>query len=141
MKLSETPDGIPLMEDADSDHEDRSIGSFDFETSSIKASTQGASRAYFFLNWTKRKIIILFIAILIALVGIYLVFFHSWNASGGEGTSLRPGIHFAAPVGTWLNDPNGLYVDKDGVWHMYYQRESHRPIFLIADSVLIRSLS
>ncbi|TID03860.1 Invertase [Colletotrichum higginsianum] len=32
----------------------------------------------------------------------------------------RPQIHFSPPA-EWLNDPNGLFVDSDGVWHMYYQ--------------------
>ncbi|WYZ34222.1 hypothetical protein EsH8_I_000498 [Colletotrichum jinshuiense] len=32
----------------------------------------------------------------------------------------RPQIHFSPPS-EWLNDPNGLFVDSDGVWHMYYQ--------------------
>lgn len=35
----------------------------------------------------------------------------------------RPQIHFSPPA-EWLNDPNGLFVDSDGVWHMYYQCES-----------------
>ncbi|GKT43300.1 invertase [Colletotrichum spaethianum] len=32
----------------------------------------------------------------------------------------RPQIHFSPPA-DWLNDPNGLFVDSKGVWHMYYQ--------------------
>ncbi|GKT79487.1 beta-fructofuranosidase [Colletotrichum tofieldiae] len=32
----------------------------------------------------------------------------------------RPQIHFSPPA-EWLNDPNGLFVDSAGVWHMYYQ--------------------
>lgn len=25
-----------------------------------------------------------------------------------------------------MNDPNGMFVDSDGVWHLYYQCEFHR---------------
>ncbi|KDN63196.1 hypothetical protein CSUB01_02144 [Colletotrichum sublineola] len=32
----------------------------------------------------------------------------------------RPQIHFSPPA-NWLNDPNGLFIDSKGVWHMYYQ--------------------
>ena len=32
----------------------------------------------------------------------------------------RPQIHFSPPK-NWLNDPNGLFRDSKGVWHLYYQ--------------------
>lgn len=32
----------------------------------------------------------------------------------------RPQIHFS-PQKNWLNDPNGLFRDSKGVWHLYYQ--------------------
>ena len=38
----------------------------------------------------------------------------------GYDTILRPQIHFSV-YRHWLNDPNGLYIDRDHVWHMYYQ--------------------
>ena len=34
----------------------------------------------------------------------------------------RPQVHFSPPS-NWLNDPNGLFRDSRGVWHMYYQCE------------------
>jgi beta-fructofuranosidase len=33
---------------------------------------------------------------------------------------LRPQVHFSPPVG-FMNDPNGMFVDEDGVYHLYYQ--------------------
>ncbi|KAF6798096.1 hypothetical protein CSOJ01_12841 [Colletotrichum sojae] len=38
----------------------------------------------------------------------------------------RPQVHFSPPA-NWLNDPNGLFVDTDGVWHMYYQYADNVP--------------
>lgn len=35
----------------------------------------------------------------------------------------RPQVHFSPPA-NWLNDPNGLFRDADGLWHMYYQCKS-----------------
>ncbi|KAE9400398.1 Arabinanase/levansucrase/invertase [Gymnopus androsaceus JB14] len=32
----------------------------------------------------------------------------------------RPQVHFTPPE-NWMNDPNGLYRDANGLWHMYYQ--------------------
>ncbi|TGO42431.1 hypothetical protein BHYA_0008g00210 [Botrytis hyacinthi] len=34
--------------------------------------------------------------------------------------ALRPQIHFSPPQG-FMNDPNGLFRDADGVYHIYYQ--------------------
>lgn len=33
---------------------------------------------------------------------------------------LRPQVHFSPPEG-FMNDPNGMFVDVDGVYHLYYQ--------------------
>ncbi|KAI1313234.1 glycosyl hydrolase [Xylaria venustula] len=33
---------------------------------------------------------------------------------------LRPQIHFSPPQG-FMNDPNGMFVDANGTWHLYYQ--------------------
>ena len=33
---------------------------------------------------------------------------------------LRPQIHFSPPI-NFLNDPNGMFVDAEGVYHLYYQ--------------------
>ncbi|KAF9076735.1 glycosyl hydrolase [Rhodocollybia butyracea] len=32
----------------------------------------------------------------------------------------RPQVHFTPPQ-DWMNDPNGLFRDASGLWHMYYQ--------------------
>ena len=33
---------------------------------------------------------------------------------------LRPQIHFSPPKG-FMNDPNGMFVDFEGTYHLYYQ--------------------
>ncbi|KAI3316644.1 glycoside hydrolase family 32 protein [Xylariaceae sp. AK1471] len=33
---------------------------------------------------------------------------------------LRPQVHFSPPRG-FMNDPNGMFVDANGTWHLYYQ--------------------
>lgn len=37
-----------------------------------------------------------------------------------RNTTLRPRIHFT-PDRHWMNDPNGLFVDANNLWHLYYQ--------------------
>ncbi|CAI9628857.1 glycoside hydrolase family 32 protein [Alternaria burnsii] len=39
---------------------------------------------------------------------------------GDYDEPLRPQVHYSPPVG-FMNDPNGMYVDEDGVYHLYYQ--------------------
>lgn len=34
--------------------------------------------------------------------------------------ALRPQIHYSPPQ-NFMNDPNGLFRDADGVYHVYYQ--------------------
>jgi len=118
MKPAERSDGIPLMEDGDSD-DGRSISSFDYETDKLPA--RPLSRP-FFLQWTRKRIAVVAFASFLVFITVYTFFFADWTASG-PAYALRPGVHFAAPVGQWLNDPNGLFVDANGTWHMYYQRE------------------
>lgn len=33
---------------------------------------------------------------------------------------LRPQAHFSPPI-NWMNDPNGLFRDANGTWHLYFQ--------------------
>jgi sucrose-6-phosphate hydrolase SacC (GH32 family) len=33
---------------------------------------------------------------------------------------LRPQIHFSPPK-YFMNDPNGMFLDASGTWHLYYQ--------------------
>ena len=35
---------------------------------------------------------------------------------------LRPQLHFSPPD-NFMNDPNGMFIDADGIWHLYYQCE------------------
>ncbi|KAE9964702.1 hypothetical protein BLS_008129 [Venturia inaequalis] len=42
---------------------------------------------------------------------------------GNYTGSLRPQIHFSPPQ-NFMNDPNGMFVDSDGVWHLYYQYDA-----------------
>jgi hypothetical protein len=50
--------------------------------------------------------------------------FHSFSDSNvDKNTTLRPRIHFT-PDRHWMNDPNGLFVDANNVWHLYYQCKS-----------------
>lgn len=39
---------------------------------------------------------------------------------GNYTGKLRPQIHFSPPQG-FMNDPNGMFVDAQGIWHLYYQ--------------------
>lgn len=32
----------------------------------------------------------------------------------------RPRVHFSPPT-DFMNDPNGLFRDAEGLWHLYYQ--------------------
>ncbi|KAH0283804.1 hypothetical protein M436DRAFT_77255 [Aureobasidium namibiae CBS 147.97] len=40
--------------------------------------------------------------------------------AGDYSGALRPQVHFSPPKG-FMNDPNGLFVDADGLYHVYYQ--------------------
>lgn len=39
---------------------------------------------------------------------------------GNYSGPLRPQVHFSPPQG-FMNDPNGMFVDADGIYHLYYQ--------------------
>ena len=40
--------------------------------------------------------------------------------AGNYSGPLRPQIHFSPPSG-FMNDPNGMFVDASGIYHLYYQ--------------------
>lgn len=40
--------------------------------------------------------------------------------SGNYSGALRPQVHFSPPR-NFMNDPNGMFVDANGTWHLYYQ--------------------
>lgn len=39
---------------------------------------------------------------------------------GNYNGMYRPQVHFSPPIG-FMNDPNGMYVDDNGTYHLYYQ--------------------
>jgi hypothetical protein len=39
---------------------------------------------------------------------------------GDYGGPLRPQIHFSPPA-KFMNDPNGMFIDAEGTYHLYYQ--------------------
>lgn len=39
---------------------------------------------------------------------------------GNYTGALRPQIHFSPPQ-HFMNDPNGMFIDANGTWHLYYQ--------------------
>ncbi|KAL8677965.1 MAG: hypothetical protein Q9186_005663 [Xanthomendoza sp. 1 TL-2023] len=39
---------------------------------------------------------------------------------GDYSGALRPQVHYSPPKG-FMNDPNGMFLDPDGVYHLYYQ--------------------
>jgi beta-fructofuranosidase len=39
---------------------------------------------------------------------------------GNYNGALRPQVHFSPPKG-FMNDPNGMFVDENGTYHLYYQ--------------------
>jgi len=41
---------------------------------------------------------------------------------GNYGGALRPQIHFSPPQ-NFMNDPNGMFLDANGTYHLYYQCE------------------
>lgn len=45
---------------------------------------------------------------------------------------LRPQVHFSPPKG-FMNDPNGMFVDANGTWHLYYQ---YNPTGIVAVRIL-----
>lgn len=62
------------------------------------------------------------------------------DSAGTNGTLWRPQVHFTPPkvsmatitscslltqkLKNWMNDPNGLHVDANGMYHLYYQCQS-----------------
>ncbi|WOO83939.1 Extracellular exo-inulinase [Vanrija pseudolonga] len=46
---------------------------------------------------------------------------------GDYGGELRPRVHYSPPVG-YLSDPNGLFKDDNGTWHVYYQYNPSAPL-------------
>lgn len=40
----------------------------------------------------------------------------------------RPRYHFAAPPGTWINDPVPFFDDRTGRYHVYLQHNPGAPV-------------
>lgn len=50
---------------------------------------------------------------------------------------LRPQVHFSPPKG-FMNDPNGMFVDANGTWHLYYQYNPTGVVAVcISNSILV----
>lgn len=43
--------------------------------------------------------------------------------AGDYSGALRPQIHFSPPQ-HFMNDPNGMFMDAEGTYHLYYQCKS-----------------
>ena len=43
--------------------------------------------------------------------------------AGNYTGSLRPQVHYSPPI-NFMNDPNGMFVDANGTWHLYYQYDA-----------------
>ncbi|WVR03536.1 hypothetical protein IAU60_000528 [Kwoniella sp. DSM 27419] len=50
------------------------------------------------------------------------------EVEGDYTGALRPRVHFSPPKG-FMNDPNGMFRDSNGTWHLYYQ---YNPTGLVA---------
>ena len=50
------------------------------------------------------------------------------HESGGA-EAYRPAWHAVAPAGHWMNDPNGLWRDADGLWHLWFQYRDDPPAY------------
>jgi beta-fructofuranosidase len=48
----------------------------------------------------------------------------------------RPQVHYT-PEQNWLNDPNGLFKDDDGLWHMYYQCKVDLPDLVLVSHTFL----
>lgn len=48
--------------------------------------------------------------------------------AGDYNGQYRPQVHFSPPQ-YFMNDPNGMFVDNNGTWHLYYQ---YNPTALVA---------
>jgi beta-fructofuranosidase len=46
---------------------------------------------------------------------------------GDYNGQYRPQVHFSAPE-YFLNDPNGMFLDDNGTWHLYYQYNPTAPV-------------
>lgn len=43
----------------------------------------------------------------------------AWASASYDGR-LRPQVHYSPPHG-FMNDPNGMFRDANGTYHLYYQ--------------------
>ena len=51
---------------------------------------------------------------------------HGTPIPGDYSGPLRPQVHYSPPV-DFMNDPNGLFRDDNGTWHLYYQCKYAQP--------------
>ncbi|EIE20550.1 hypothetical protein COCSUDRAFT_67413 [Coccomyxa subellipsoidea C-169] len=50
------------------------------------------------------------------------------RVSAPEAQALKPGYHITAAMG-WMNDPNGMFQNKAGIYHVFYQWNPEAPIW------------
>jgi beta-fructofuranosidase len=48
---------------------------------------------------------------------------------GNYDGTYRPQVHYSPPQG-FMNDPNGMFVDGNGTYHLYYQCKSMQQNFI-----------
>jgi beta-fructofuranosidase len=53
--------------------------------------------------------------------------------AGNYTGPLRPQIHYSPPI-NFMNDPNGMFYDANGTWHLYYQCNQS-----LADAIGVRA--
>ncbi|KRX10077.1 Glycosyl hydrolase, five-bladed beta-propellor domain [Pseudocohnilembus persalinus] len=51
---------------------------------------------------------------------IYQFFYDSHNQESDYSEQYRPQYHYSPP-NNWINDPNGLFQDIEGTYHLFYQ--------------------
>lgn len=96
-----------------------------YEEELAQSTSPPRKNGYEFLFRSPWKYAFIFLAFLVPAFFLYHVlgsFLKPSKPVSDLPTALRPSFHFATPPETWLNDPNGLFIDSKGLWHMYYQR-------------------
>jgi hypothetical protein len=81
-------------------------------------------------GWNSLDITIMLFQWTLAAAAALLGIVHTHDISAPKGVpitgsytgTLRPQVHFSPPK-EFMNDPNGMFKDAKGIWHLYYQCE------------------